>query len=105
MTQKIEVAHPKIVRHPFTLVLLGGLALHGTLTAESVVKCAERVGLDVAAAARSVLMLMDEGLLSVARDGATGCISATPALADLYRPRRIRAKVAYLVTSKGLANA
>lgn len=91
----------RVARAPLALVLIGGLALHGTLTAEAVIDRAEAMGLGTDAQARAVLDLIDRGLVSVSREGSDGHLIATRALDDLPRAYRVRGIVAYLGQVKG----
>jgi hypothetical protein len=93
----VEKSHTRArVATPLTLVLAGGLCLHGEVGADVVAERAHAMGLDTGAAARAVHLLIAEGLVSVQRDGSGGKLIATPALADMSQARRIRGVVAWL---------
>lgn len=91
---------PRATRQPLALVLIGGLALHGHITATTIIDRAEAMGLDIDRAARAVLDLIDRGLASVSREGSDGHLAATPALADLERSYRVRGIMAFLAVTK-----
>lgn len=99
------LTRPHVAGTPFTLVLIGGLALHGELSAGAVMDRAEAMGLDTAATARAVLMLVDERAASVQRDGTGGKLIAAPGLAEMSRARRVRAIIAWLVQARGVGHA
>lgn len=105
MSAKQDTICPRLNPAPLTLVLIGGLAKPGELSAEAVVERAEAMGLNIDAAARAVNTLMDERLVRVQRDDAGGKLIAAPALAELSIARRVRGVVAYLAQVKGMAHA
>lgn len=92
--------HPRAVRQPLTVVLIGGLALHGRLDATTIIDRAAAMRLGTEAQARAVLDLIDRGLASVSRAGSDGHLLATPAVADLSREYRVRCILAYLALAK-----
>lgn len=86
-------------------VLIGGLSLHGEMTATQVIERAEGMGLGTEAQARAIADLLDQGVASVMRDGEDGKIIAAPGLADLPRSRRVSGIIAYLGQAEAVRHA
>lgn len=90
---------------PLTELIIGGLVMHGSLSASTITTLCDGRGLSYEAAGRAVLDLINQGLVSVTRDGCDGYVAATPALGNLPQTRRTRAVIAYLAASKAVAHA
>lgn len=101
MEQNDTLARHTVARPPLALVLIGGLALHGTLTAGAIIDRAAALGLGTDAQARAVLDLIDRRLASVSRAGSDGHLIAAPALEELPRAYRVRCIVAWLAQVRG----
>ena len=99
---KIETPfkHAPVERRPFSVVLIGGLAMHGQIDAAAITARGAAMGLDTDAQARAVLDLINRGLASVSRVGAEGHLLATAEIAALDQAYRVRAIVAYLAAGK-----
>ncbi|MEM8849282.1 MAG: hypothetical protein AAGE03_04520 [Pseudomonadota bacterium] len=83
-----------------TDLVIGGLSLHGEISAERLTQIADRAGYSTGPQARAVLDLVEAGLASVMRSDDGGTIQATPALTDLPRSTHARAILTYVAAAK-----
>lgn len=101
MTNATLSAEPiRAVPTDLTDLIIGGLTLHGELSADRYTGLADLRGHDVNAQAQAVLDMIRAGLASVQRDATGGVIRATPALRDHPRRDLTRAILIFVATAR-----
>lgn len=105
MSADTQTICPQTEPAPFRLVLIGGLTMHGEMTAEAAAGHAEHMAIEPEKAACEILALIGEGLISVHRDEQGGKLIATPSMAQLCRTIRVRGVTTYLAQAKAVSHA